>query len=156
VVGRGCLGRPWLFRDLAAAFAGDTVPEEGAQPPSRRALPTLGEVTAMMRRHAELLCEYMGEERGCKELRKHIAWYLKGFRAGGELRNSLALVTSLASLDELLFHLDPDEPFPVGELGKPRGRQGSPRRVVLPEGWLDDTDGTDPLQREDTAEASGG
>jgi len=156
VVGRGCLGRPWLFRDLAAAFAGDPVPEEGAQPPSRRALPTLGEVTAMMRRHAELLCEYMGEERGCKELRKHIAWYLKGFRAGGELRNSLALVTSLASLDELLFHLDPDEPFPVGELGKPRGRQGSPRRVVLPEGWLDDTDGTDPLQREDTAEASGG
>jgi hypothetical protein len=119
-------------------------------------LPRLGEVTAMMRRHAELLCEYMGEERGCKELRKHIAWYLKGFRAGGELRNSLALVTSLEALDELLSRLDPDEPFPVAELGKPRGRQGSPRRVVLPEGWLDDTDGTDRLEREATAEASGG
>jgi hypothetical protein len=117
---------------------------------------TLGEVTAMMRRHAELLCEYMGEERGCKELRKHIAWYLKGFRAGGELRNSLALVTSLASLDELLARLDPDEPFPVAELGKPRGRQGSPRHVVLPQGWLDDTDGSALLQPEDTAEASGG
>jgi len=153
VVGRGCLGRPWLFRDLAAAFAGEPARENGA---SRRALPRLGEVTAMMRRHAELLCEYMGEERGCKELRKHIAWYLKGFRAGGELRNSLALVISLDSLDELLSRLDPDEPFPVAELGKPRGRQGSPRRVVLPQGWLNDTDGTDRLEREETAEASGG
>ncbi|MGZ4444643.1 MAG: tRNA dihydrouridine synthase DusB [Nocardioidaceae bacterium] len=131
VVGRGCLGRPWLFRDLAAAFAGEQV----------ATLPTLGEVAAMMRRHAELLCQHMGEERGCKEFRKHIAWYLKGFRAGGELRNSLALVSSLAALDELLARLDPAEPFPVQELGTPRGRQGSPRHVVLPEGWLDDRDG---------------
>jgi nifR3 family TIM-barrel protein len=132
VVGRGCLGRPWLFRDLAAAFAGEQV----------ATLPALGEVAAMMRRHAELLCRHLGEERGCKELRKHIAWYLKGFTAGGELRNSLALVSSLAALDELLARLDPDEPFPVHTLGTPRGRQGSPRRVVLPQGWLEDTDGT--------------
>jgi nifR3 family TIM-barrel protein len=132
VVGRGCLGRPWLFRDLAAAFAGEQV----------ATLPTLGEVSAMMRRHAELLCHHMGEERGCKEFRKHVAWYLKGFAAGGELRNSLALVSSLAALDDLLSRLDPAEPFPVGALGTPRGRQGSPRRVVLPQGWLDDTDGT--------------
>jgi nifR3 family TIM-barrel protein len=142
VVGRGCLGRPWLFRDLATAFAGqqNTVPEERA---SRRARPALGEVAAMMRRHAELLCGHMGEERGCKELRKHVAWYLKGFTAGGELRNSLALVSSLDALDDLLSRLDPAEPFPVAALGTPRGRQGSPRRVVLPQGWLDDTDGTD-------------
>lgn len=132
VVGRGCLGRPWLFRDLAAAFGGEAV----------TTLPTLGDVRTMMRRHAELLCEHMGEERGCKEFRKHIAWYLKGFRAGGELRRSLGLVDSLATLDRLLDELDPTEPFPVGELGAPRGRQGAPRsRVVLPEGWLDDTDG---------------
>jgi nifR3 family TIM-barrel protein len=134
VVGRGCLGRPWLFRDLAAAFAGEQV----------ATLPGLGEVAAMMRRHAELLVQHMGEElRGCKEFRKHVSWYLKGFSAGGELRHSLALVCSLAELDELLDRLDPDEPFPVAELGTPRGRQGSPRHVVLPQGWLDDTDGTD-------------
>ena len=146
VVGRGCLGRPWLFRDLAAAFADEDV----------ATLPTLGEVAAMMRRHAELLTFHMGEERGCKEFRKHISWYLKGFKAGGELRHSLGLVSTLADLDRLLERLDPDEPFPVGELGSPRGRQGSPRRVVLPEGWLDDTDGAGCAVREDASEMSGG
>ncbi len=147
VVGRGCLGRPWLFRDLAAAFAGETV----------ATLPTLGEVAAMMRRHAELLCEHMGEERGCKEFRKHVSWYLKGFAAGGPMRRSLGLVDTLSSLDGLLAELDPAEPFPVSELGAPRGRQGSPRdRVALPEGWLDDTDGTGCVLREDAGETTGG
>ncbi|GAB6986359.1 tRNA dihydrouridine synthase DusB [Nocardioides pyridinolyticus] len=147
VVGRGCLGRPWLFRDLAAAFAGEEV----------ATLPTLGEVAAMMRRHAELLCQHMGEERGCKEFRKHVSWYLKGFRAGGEMRRSLGLVDSLAALDLLLADLDPDEPFPASELGAPRGRQGSPRaKVVLPEGWLDDADGAGCSLREDAGETTGG
>jgi nifR3 family TIM-barrel protein len=130
VVGRGCLGRPWLFRDLAAAFAGEPAPP----------LPSLGEVAAMMRRHAQLLAHYMGEQRGCKEFRKHIAWYLKGFRAGGELRHSLGLVDTLATVDALLDRLDPSEEFPTLELGTPRGRQGSPRRVAIPDGWLDDRD----------------
>ena len=136
VVGRGCLGRPWLFRDLAAAFSpGGPCAPRAARPWARCA--------AMMRRHAELLSEHMGEERGCKEFRKHVSWYLKGFRAGGTLRHSLALVDSLRRLDALLADLDPDEPFPVAELGTPRGRQGSPRaKVVLPEGWLDDADGS--------------
>ena len=133
VVGRGCLGRPWLFRDLAAAFAGEAVP----------ALPTLGDVTAMMRRHAELLAELMGEDRGLRDMRKHMAWYLKGFVAGQQVRAGLGMVESLAALDRLLAELDHDQPFPVAELGSPRGRQGSPRKVALPEGWLDDTDGAD-------------
>ncbi len=147
VVGRGCLGRPWLFRDLAAAFAGEQV----------ATLPRLGEVAATMRRHAELLSRHMGEERGCKEFRKHVSWYLKGFPAGGELRRSLALVSSLEELDGLLEGLDPQAEFPVVELGTPRGRQGSPRKsVALPEGWLEDTDGTASVVREDASETSGG
>src|SRR6185437_11796379 len=147
VVGRGCLGRPWLFRDLAAAFEGTEV----------ATLPRLGEVAATMRRHAELLTVHMGEERGCKEFRKHVSWYLKGFRAGGRLRHSLALVDSLAALDVLLDELDPDEPFPVAELGTPRGRQGTPReRVVVPEGWFDDTDGSSLRLTEDATETTGG
>jgi hypothetical protein len=151
-VGRGCLGRPWLFRDLAAAFA-DTVPSTDGV----TTLPTLGEVRTMMRRHAELLCGHMGEERGCKEFRKHVSWYLKGFGAGGELRHALALISTLAELDDLLDRLDPDEPFPTVVLGAPRGRQGSPRkRVVLPDGWLDDTDGRGAVVREDADETTGG
>ena len=127
MVGRGCLGRPWLFRDLAAAFAGEQVV----------GLPVLGEVAAMMRRHAELLGDAMGEERGCIEFRKHIAWYLKGFAAGSDIRKQLGMVSSFAALDELLDRLDPTESFPVAELGTPRGRQGTPKRVVVPDGWLD-------------------
>jgi nifR3 family TIM-barrel protein len=147
VIGRGCLGRPWLFRDLAAAFADETV----------NVLPNLGEVTDIMRRHAELLCEHMGEERGCKEIRKHIAWYLKGFGAGGELRRTLGLVNSLDDLDEMLDKLDRNEPFPSSQLGAPRGRQGAPRdKVVLPEGWLDDADGRGCGFAENVSETSGG
>jgi nifR3 family TIM-barrel protein len=147
VIGRGCLGRPWLFRDLAAAFAGETV----------NVLPNLGEVTDIMRRHAELLCEHMGEERGCKEIRKHIAWYLKGFSAGGELRRTLGLVNSLQDLDDMLAKLDRNEPFPSSQLGAPRGRQGAPRdKVVLPEGWLDDADGRGCGFAENVSETSGG
>jgi nifR3 family TIM-barrel protein len=131
VVGRGCLGRPWLFRDLAALFETST-----GSPARAPALPRLGEVASMMRRHAELLVQYLGMERGCKEFRKHVAWYLKGFAAGGELRQSLGMIDSLATLDDLLARLDPDEAFPLETLGTPRGRQGSPRRVALPDRWL--------------------
>ena len=161
VVGRGCLGRPWLFRDLARAFAGPSPVDLDKLDPADLVettnLPTLGEVRVMMRRHAELLSQHLGEERGCKEFRKHISWYLKGFPAGGSLRHSLALVDTLASLDRLLDDLDPSAPFPVSELGAPRGRQGSPRsRIALPEGWLDDADGAGCVVREEANETTGG
>lgn len=130
VVGRGCLGRPWLFRDLASALAGNR----------DLTLPTLGEVAAMVRRHAVLLAELSGERHGLTDLRKHMAWYFKGFGVGGELRRGLAMVSSLSELDHLLGQLDADQSFPRNELGHPRGRQGTPReRVILPYGWLDST-----------------
>ena len=131
VVGRGCLGRPWLFADLAAAFAGRTT----------RVMPPLGEVAAMMRRHAELLVEWWGAEReAVTDFRKHVSWYLKGFPVGSQLRQAMAMSSSLAELDDLLGKLDADAPFPEANLGQPRGRTNSPARVVLPYGWLDDKD----------------
>lgn len=164
VVGRGCLGRPWLFRDLEAAFASrlshaKRLPTTELQPE----LPTLGEVGAMMARHARLLVRWIesgsdpdatpgavsrpeyrrnisAEEHGCKDFRKHISWYLKGFPIGGDLRRSLAMVSSLTELDDLLGKLDADIPFPVETLGRPRGRTNTPGKVILPEGWLDDRD----------------
>ena len=146
VVGRGCLGRPWLFRDLAAAFAGEDVLE----------LPTLGEVAAVMRRHVDLLGQTLGEERGCIEFRKHIAWYLKGFAAGSQVRHQLGLVSSYSALDDLLARLDPGEPYPLAELGTPRGRQGTPKRVSLPEGWLDSRELLEALDASAESATSGG
>jgi hypothetical protein len=107
-------------------------------------LPSLGEVAVTMRRHAELLVEQFsygkpearGERDGCTDFRKHVAWYLKGFPVGSELRRELAMVESLAQLDDLLGKLDPAEPFPVATLGQPRGRTNSPGKVFLPDGWL--------------------
>ncbi len=131
VVGRGCLGRPWLFRDLAAALS-----PGGHQ--GRPALPTLGEVCEMVRRHGRLLADAHGERYGLTDLRKHMAWYFKGFGVGGETRRALGMVSSFAELDDLFATLDVSEPFPGHEIGTPRGRQGTPReRVTVPYGWLD-------------------
>ena len=129
VIGRGCLGRPWLFAELSAAFTGRPIPTP----------PNLGEVATIMRRHGELLAEHFGEDKGMRDMRKHIAWYLHGFPAGADLRRALALVKTLAELESLVSQLDPEVPFPAAATG-PRGRQGSAASVALPQGWLSDPD----------------
>jgi nifR3 family TIM-barrel protein len=126
VVGRGCLGRPWLFADLAAAFAGR--PE--------RLMPDLSTVAPIMRRHAQLLAEWMGEDRGLPDFRKHVSWYLKGFAVGAELRARFASVGRLQDLDDCIGGLDQAQEFPRQILGQPRGRTTSMKSVALPEGWL--------------------
>lgn len=128
VVGRGCQGRPWLFADLAAAFAGR----------SERVRPGLRAVAAAIRRHAELMVEaFPSEDKALRDLRKHMAWYLKGYVVGGPMRAALARVSTLAELDDLLAQLDPDQPYPGLGAEGPRGRAGAPRRPALPDGWLD-------------------
>lgn len=129
VIGRGCLGRPWLFAELSAAFTGSPAPTP----------PTLGEVADIVRRHGRLLAAHFGEDKGMRDIRKHIGWYLHGFPAGSELRRALAMVKTLDELDALLSQLDGAVPFPDAA-GGPRGRQGSAARVALPEGWLTDPD----------------
>jgi nifR3 family TIM-barrel protein len=127
VIGRGCLGRPWLFAELSAAFTGNPPPTP----------PTLGAVADIIRRHGELLAAHFGEDKGMRDIRKHVAWYLHGFPAGSELRRALALVKTRHELDSLLKELDGAVAFPAAATG-PRGRQGSPARVALPDGWLND------------------
>ncbi|MEV7045692.1 tRNA dihydrouridine synthase DusB [Amycolatopsis sp. NPDC051061] len=129
VVGRGCLGRPWLFGELEAAFAGRPLPTP----------PNLGEVARVLRRHAELLIQHDGETKALRDLRKHMAWYFMNFPVGSELRRGFAMVSSVTELDDLIGRLDHDAPFPDNADG-PRGRQGSPGKVTLPHGWLDDPD----------------
>jgi nifR3 family TIM-barrel protein len=134
VVGRGCLGRPWLFRDLVDAFAGRPV-----QPP-----PRLGEVASVMRDHAQRLVDWSGEVGGMKSFRKHAGWYLTGYPVGGPVRKQANVVATLADLDRLLAGLDPDAEIKENALRAPRGHTNGPRRVVLPDGWLDDVDDPTP------------
>ena len=126
VVGRGCLGRPWLFGDLSSTLAGRPVESS----------PSLGVVADTMRAHAELLCAAMGEYRGIRELRKHVAWYLTGFPVGGSLRRAMASATSTTELEGLLGRLDRTVPFPESARRVRRGHTGGPRPVALPAGWL--------------------
>ena len=142
VVGRGCLGRPWLFRDLAAAFAGEQV---ATLPDARRG----GRDDAPARRAAR--ASTWGRSGAARSSASTCRGTSRASRPAASCAARWPWSTSLAELDELLAGLDPDEPFPVSELGTPRGRQGSPRdKVVLPEGWLDDTDGTGCGLTEDT------
>lgn len=137
VVGRGCLGRPWLFADLQAAF------EEYARNPNSDAAvdpvqPTLGQVAEAFKKHAVLLVEFFeSEERACRDIRKHVAWYFKGYPVGGEFRAALAQVESLQQMDDILGTIDWAAPYP-GELAEgPRGRLGGAKTCTLPENWLD-------------------
>ncbi|MDA9786988.1 tRNA dihydrouridine synthase DusB [Pontimonas sp.] len=129
VVGRGCLGRPWLFGDLQAAFTGQQL----------RIQPGLGAVAEAFRRHAELLVEFFDGDEGhaCRDIRKHVAWYFKGYPVGGDIRAKLATVESLQQIDDFLGELDGSQPYPGEGVEGPRGRQGSPKKTVLPEHWLE-------------------
>ncbi len=134
VVGRGCLGRPWLFRDLAAAFRGEPVP-----PP-----PGLGEICSMMRVHLDLLCDLFGEDLGTRQFRKHTGWYLTGFPVGSAVRRSLALASSMSEVAALLDGLDHTLAFPPEALRMARGHTNGPRPVHLPDRWLDTVDDPTP------------
>jgi nifR3 family TIM-barrel protein len=146
VVGRGCLGRPWLFADLASVFAG----KEPAPPP------VLGAIVEMMLEHAELLAAWAGEARGLRSFRKHAAWYTKGFRDSARLRERLSRVATLAELRGELAGLDGTEGFPAHALRVPRGKHGGTQRVSLPEGYLDHLDDDTPPPPEAEDPASGG
>ena len=129
VVGRGCLGRPWLFGDLQAALRGEEI----------RVQPGLGAVAQAFRRHAELLVEFFDgdEDRACRDIRKHVAWYFKGYPVGSDIRARLATVESLQQMDDYLGELDATAPYPGAGVEGPRGRQGTPKRPALPDKWLE-------------------
>lgn len=153
VVGRGCLGRPWLFGELADALGPATAT------PRPKVDATLQFVAQAFRRHAELLVEFFeDEDRGCRDVRKHVAWYFKGYPVGGEVRAALARASSLQEIDDLLSTLG-DAPYPgIGAEGQ-RGRAGTPKRTALPEGWLDSRDigeGVGDMMRGAEVENSGG
>ncbi len=146
VVGRGCLGKPWLFRDLADALAGRPV----AGPPP------LGEVVAVLRRHADLLVDVFGPTRGVFHVRKHAGWYLAGYPVGGAVRRDLNRVASRAELDAILDALDPGTALQPGAERVVRGHTNGPRPVAVPDGWYALADDPTPPGRDAEAATSGG
>ena len=145
VVGRGCLGRPWLFRDLAAVFAG----EQPVTPPG------LKEVGSIMVDHAARLVAWYDDPRAIRNFRKHAIWYVTGFPVGGQMRGRLANVESVAQLMDLVAEF-PDADFPEQALRTKRSHTGGPKRVALPDGWLADVDDDTPLPAEAGSFVSGG
>jgi nifR3 family TIM-barrel protein len=145
VVGRGCLGRPWLFADLENALAGLPV-----GPP-----PVLGTVVAAMKDHVRLLCDFHGGEFGVRDFRKHVSWYLTGYPIGGERRRTLALVSTLDELDGLLDDLDPQLTIEPNAYRATRGHTSGPRPVHLPQGWYASADELTPIEGADEAVSGG-
>lgn len=146
VVGRGCLGRPWLFRDLADVFAG----REPRNPPD------FGGVIDVMLEHARLLAAWLPEEVALRSFRKHGAWYTKGFPGGAALRERLMRVSALDELRQVLEGVDRSQPFPPEAMRVRRGKTGGTQKVVLPEGYLDHLDDLTPPGPEAEVAESGG
>src|SRR5499426_1263219 len=134
IVGRGCLGRPWLFRDLADVF-------EGREPENP---PGFGGVVDVMLEHARLLVTWSGEETALRTFRKHSSWYTKGFPGGAPLRQRLMQVQTIRELEEVLGAVDRRQPFPPDAVRIPRGKTGGTQKVALPEGYLDSLDDDTP------------
>lgn len=138
IVGRGCLGRPWLFRELAQLLGG-TKPE----PP-----PELGGVIDVMLEHARLLASWFGERYALRSFRKQATWYTKGFRGSAALRAELMRASSVTDLERALARVDRAEPFPVAALRVPRGKGAGTQEVSLPDGYLDDLEDATPPEEE--------
>ncbi|WP_426570875.1 tRNA dihydrouridine synthase DusB [Aquihabitans sp. McL0605] len=146
VVGRGCLGRPWLFGDLSAAFDGRTV----------NTAPPMAVVAATLRDHARRLAEWHGDHVGVKDIRKHVGWYLQGYPVGPAIRRRLVQADTLDEFEAVLDELDPTIELPADALGLPRGHQHGPRTVTVPEGFWDDRDSPALLGAGADAYTSGG
>jgi nifR3 family TIM-barrel protein len=134
VIGRGCLGRPWLFGDIVRAHHGE------AAAPAR----PLGVVIGAMQRHARLLADHYidhgGEPYAMRDFRKHTNWYVSGYPVGPEVRRRLSQIASLAELDDIVGGLDPELHLVEGGERIKRGHTNGPIKVSLPEHFLDDRD----------------
>jgi nifR3 family TIM-barrel protein len=146
VVGRGCLGRPWLFRDLVDVLSG-----RPTQNP-----PRLGEIAVIMREHATSLAEWMGESPALRAFRRHATWYTKGFRGSAALRGRFMQVSTLVELDQVLALMDPEERFPPSAMRVPRGKASGRQAVSLPPGYLADREDATPPDRAAEDGFSGG
>jgi nifR3 family TIM-barrel protein len=147
VIGRGCLGRPWLFAELAALFAGTQAPDH----------PNFGQVAEVMMDHARSLIAWFGSEAAAMaNFRKHAAWYTKGFRHSNAMRTALMTIRSIEDLRSILDAADASEAFPQAALRAVRGKSGRAQRVALPENYLAHLDDDEPLADDQDDDAQDG
>jgi nifR3 family TIM-barrel protein len=146
IVGRGCLGRPWLFRDLADVFSG----REPMDPPN------FGDVLEIMFRHARKLSDWFGERLAMHSFRRHASWYTKGFRLSSEIRVALMRIESVSQLEDLFQDVDRSQPFPPTAMRVVRGKATGTQKVALPVGFLDNLDDDAPLVGSDVDVGDGG
>jgi nifR3 family TIM-barrel protein len=127
-IGRGCLGRPWLFEDLARMFSGERPNEP----------PRLGAVVDAMLKHLALLVEAIGETRAIPSFRRQATWYTKGFRGSTHLRDALVSASSQDEIASVLAQVDRALEYPTSVLRVPRGKSSGQKRLSLPDGYLED------------------
>lgn len=95
MVGRGALGRPWVFSEINAYLDHEVILPE----------PTVSQKMLVMLRHIEALCEYKGERIGIREARKHAAWYTKGLHGAANYRARIGLINSVEELRQIALEL---------------------------------------------------
>lgn len=145
IVGRGCLGRPWLFRDLADVFSGN----EPADPPC------LGEVLDIMFAHVRRLVEWFGEPYAISSFRRHLTWYTKGFELSHDIRVGMMQAQSQAQLEDAFREADSGQMFPVSAMRARRGKRSGTQRVVLPEGFSEELASCAPTGNEEVPVSGG-
>jgi len=125
-VGRGCLGKPWIFREIAAALASESPPAQ----------PKFGEVADIMLEHAHLLVEHFGMHGGMLNFRKHAGWYTRAFPRSASLRRRLMGILDIDNLEKILKGIDREIPYPAAASGVRRGKRSGVQKVVLPPGFI--------------------
>lgn len=94
-VGRGALGRPWVFAQINAFLEHEAVIPE----------PDVTQKMFIMLKHVEKICEYKGEHVGIHEARKHAAWYTKGLHGAANYRARIGLIDSVEELRQIALEL---------------------------------------------------
>lgn len=93
MVGRGALGRPWVFSQISAYINHEIVIPE----------PPVSERMMVMLKHIKKICEYKGDYIGMREARKHAAWYIKGMRGAASFRQEIGKLEKMEQLEELAY-----------------------------------------------------
>lgn len=88
MIGRGSNGNPWIFEEITKYLTNDTSYQK----------PTIEEIKQMINKHLDMLCEHKGEYTAIREMRKQIAWYVKGLPGATQIRNEINKIEEIESL----------------------------------------------------------